>query len=81
MKGTVIILILLITLKLTGQNNVIPKTASTLYFYSVDSIVKYILPKERPTLINLLAEEPILNTFPNSIQGIEIVKLKKITTS
>jgi len=78
MKGVVTILILLITIKVTGQNKVTFNTDSSLYLYSVDSIVKYILTKEKPDVINLLADQPILNTFPNAIQGVEIIRLKKI---
>jgi hypothetical protein len=45
---------------------------------SVDSIVSYILTKENPSVINLLAEEPIMNIFPNTIHGLQVIKLKKI---
>lgn len=78
MKLTTIIIGLLITIKVTGQNNSILKTDSSFYFHSVDSIVKYILTKENPSVINLLAAEPITDIFPNTIKGLQVSKLKKI---
>ena len=77
-KEILTILILLIAIKVTAQNNVTFKTDSSFYLYSVDSIVKYILTKEKPALINLLADKPVLNMFPNIVQGLEVIKLKKI---
>jgi hypothetical protein len=78
MKVTVTILALLVTIKVAGQSNLILKADFSFYLHSVDSMIKYILTKENPSTINLLAEEPIINIFPNTIHGLQIIKLKKI---
>ena len=53
------------------------KVDSNLYSHAVDSLVKYVLKKEKPSSIILEANSLILNTIPNTIQGLEIIKSNK----
>lgn len=78
MKVIITILITLLSIKVIGQNNNFLKTDSSFYYHSVDSLIKYIKTKEKPVIINLLAEKSILKFFPNEIQGVGINKIRKL---
>ena len=61
-----------------GQNpNSIVKDESSLYVHAVDSLVKYILSKETPYSLTLIADASVLKILPSNIRGQELVKKNK----
>ena len=59
-----------------GQTLTPIKVDSNLYSHAVDSLVKYILAKERPASIILYSDLHIRSTIPKNIQGQKIIKTK-----
>ncbi len=78
MKYLITIVLGLTSLTIVGQNSdFIVNGEPNLYSHAVDSLVKYILTKETPYSITLIADASVLNKLPSNIRGQELIKKNK----